>query len=197
MTDFEVVCENDVLTPYSGSGARYEINPQSGVLAVFDGNGSRIHVSPAGWLNVRGRAGQRLRDPDPEACLARWLVRRADRHTGSQPARAARRRTLTPGLLITQPSCAIPAGVSQAEPHVRRLPRLPIRRRPRIDRGRVAHTGSHGGDETVGVGVGLRPFPDRTSQLHERAEPRTAHPVVSEVGGSFGDSQMTPRPETW
>jgi len=56
MTDFKVVYENDVLTPYSGNGARYEINPQSGVLTVFDGNGSRIHVSPAGWLSVRDAA---------------------------------------------------------------------------------------------------------------------------------------------
>jgi hypothetical protein len=56
MTDFEVVYENDVLMPYSGDGARFEINPQSGVLTVFDGDGNRIHVSPAGWLSVRDEA---------------------------------------------------------------------------------------------------------------------------------------------
>ena len=56
MADFEVAYSNDVLTPYSGDAARYEINPQSGVLTVFDGDGQRFHFSPAGWLSVRDEA---------------------------------------------------------------------------------------------------------------------------------------------
>ena len=56
MADFEVAYSNDVLTPYSGVAARYEINPQSGVLIVFDGEGQRFHVSPTGWLSVRDEA---------------------------------------------------------------------------------------------------------------------------------------------
>ena len=56
MADFEVAYANDVLTPYSGDAARYEINPQSGVLTVFDGDGHRFHFSPAGWLSVRDEA---------------------------------------------------------------------------------------------------------------------------------------------
>ena len=56
MADFEVAYVNDVLTPYSGDAARYEINPQSGVLTVFDGDGQRFHFSPSGWLSVRDEA---------------------------------------------------------------------------------------------------------------------------------------------
>jgi hypothetical protein len=56
MTDFEVAHADGDLTPYSGRGARYEINPHSGVLTVFDGDGTRFHYSPMGWLSVRDEA---------------------------------------------------------------------------------------------------------------------------------------------
>jgi hypothetical protein len=56
MADFEVAYYNDVLTPYSGDAARYEINPQSGVLTVFDGDGQRFHFSPTGWRSIRDEA---------------------------------------------------------------------------------------------------------------------------------------------
>ena len=52
MTDFSVAYNNGVVTHYSGDGARYEINPQSGVLTVFDGAGKRLHFSMEGWLSV-------------------------------------------------------------------------------------------------------------------------------------------------
>jgi len=56
MTDFEVVYTNGVLTPYSGDGARYEMNPQSRVLTSFDGDGRRVSLSTSGWLSVRDEA---------------------------------------------------------------------------------------------------------------------------------------------
>jgi hypothetical protein len=52
MTDFSVAYKSGDVTRYSGDGARYEINPQSGVLTVFDGEGKRLHFSTAGWLSV-------------------------------------------------------------------------------------------------------------------------------------------------
>jgi hypothetical protein len=42
MTDFEVAYTSGVLTPYSGDGARYEINPRSRVRTSFDGDGRRF-----------------------------------------------------------------------------------------------------------------------------------------------------------
>ena len=56
MTDFSVAYNNGVVTQYSGDGARYEINPQSGVLTVFDGEGQRLHFSMEGWLSVSDAA---------------------------------------------------------------------------------------------------------------------------------------------
>ena len=62
----EVAYSNDVLTPYSGDAARYEINPQSGVLTVFDGDGQRFHFSPAGWDSDDTGAPSRSLQATPE-----------------------------------------------------------------------------------------------------------------------------------
>ena len=70
MADFEVAYANDVLTPYSGDAARYEINPQSGVLTVFDGDGQRFHFSPRAGSASGTKPRQRLRDPRTDNRLA-------------------------------------------------------------------------------------------------------------------------------
>ena len=52
MADFTVESANGVVTSYSGSEARHDLNSHSGVLVVFDGKGKRLKYSPSGWLCV-------------------------------------------------------------------------------------------------------------------------------------------------
>jgi hypothetical protein len=52
MADFRVAYQNGVVVGYSGDGASYVVNNQTGVLRVHDGKGSRFHFSPTGWLSV-------------------------------------------------------------------------------------------------------------------------------------------------